>query len=436
MSSRIGVLSPLRNREFRLLAIGNLTALAGSGFFRVALAVQVLAISGSDPGAIAAVALAWALGQIVTLPVGGWAGDRFARRRVLICADAWRALMMGGIGALSVTGNLELWHMMTLGAGFGVGNGFANPAGMAFLPELVADQHLTQANSFLGIARPAMVFIVGPLLGGLLITATQPGMAFVFNCAALVVSLIMLVQIRPPTPRPQPATAAPWRDIAEGFRFVVRTRWAWPWLLGAATGTLMFHGPFDVLVPYTLAVDFGMDEGAVSRTMAYILAAGGLGSILVGTALGQWGLPRRFITTLYVSEALGTAALLIFGLMQAPWQAVVAGGVLFTLFAVTDIIWTTTMQRFVPRHLLGRVASLDWLTSVSLAPVSFAVAWALESLVGARPAMLLAGVGGTGVLLALLTVPGARDPELGASAPVRAGGRWGWHAGRDGVDQH
>lgn len=412
MATRVGVLAPLAHRDFRLLAIAHLTSLTGDGFFRVAIAIQVLLVSNAA-GAIAATAMAWGAGMVAALPLGGWVSDHFPRRRVMMLADAWRALMIGGIGVLSVTGNLELWHLITLGAGFGLGNGFFNPSAMALVPELVPAEDLARANSFLGIARPAMVYIVGPILGGVLVTAAGPGSAFLLDAATFAVSIGFLAAISVGRAAVASGEQGPLKDIVEGVGYVLRTRWAWPWLLGAGVGTLAFHGPFDVLVPYLLFNDFGLDEGAVSRQMAYILAAGGAGSIIAGTALGQWQLPRRFMTTLYVAEATGVAALVVFGVMWAPWHAVIAGGVLFTLFAVTDIIWTTTMQRLVPRRMLGRVASLDWFTSMSLAPLSFGVAWLLDAVVGARAALIVAGVAGAAVLLALLAVPGAREPERG-----------------------
>lgn len=420
MVSRIGVLAPLANRNFRLLAIGNLTSLTGDGFFRVALAVQVLAITDDDPGAIAIVAMTWALGQLIALPVGGWAGDRFDRRKVLMGADAWRGLTMGAIGVLSLSGNLELWHMMALGLGFGIGNGFFNPASMAFVPELVKDEDLTQANSLLGVARPAMVYIVGPLMGAALVGLGGAGLAFLLRAVTFSVSIVMLSMIRVPRRERTEATAAPWHEVGEAFAFVVRTRWAWPWLLGAGFGTLVFFGPFEVLFPSLLRLEFGMTDAEIASTVGYVLSAGGMGAILVGTALGQWDLPKRFLTTLYVAEAAGTSALVLLGMMRAPWQAVVAGGLSFTLFALTDIIWTTTMQRYVPRRMLGRVASLDWLTSVSLAPLGLGVAWILESTLGLRSGLMIAGTAGGTVLLLMMLVPGARDPERGVVEPAEA----------------
>ncbi|MGH3665936.1 MAG: MFS transporter, partial [Egibacteraceae bacterium] len=118
-----GVLAPLRHRDYRLLAVGSLASLLGDGFFRVAIAAQVYAIH-NDPRALSAVAVVWMGAQVLLLPVGGWATDRFERRRVMIVADLWRGAAMLTIGLLSVAGHLQLWQLLILGGCFGAGNAF------------------------------------------------------------------------------------------------------------------------------------------------------------------------------------------------------------------------------------------------------------------------------------------------------------------------
>lgn len=415
MIERVGVLAPLRHRDYRALAAAQLVSLAGDGVFRVSIGVQVLLISNTA-GAIAAVSIAWAAGLIVSLPLGGWASDRLERRQVMIAADTWRALVMGTIGVLSVTGQLELWQLLGLGALFGLGNGFFHPSATALVPLLLPDRELPQANAFLGVARPGMLYILGPLVGSGIIAVAGVGVALLLDAVTFVVSAVLLTRIgrRPPAESGAGSFADELREVAAGLRYVGQTRWLWPWILGSAIGTLAFHGPFDVLVPYLLFNELGMGEAEVSRTLSLILAAGGVGSIVASTWIGQRDLPRRYMTVMYLAEAGGLAGLLILGWMTAPWHGVVAGFVIFSLFSVSEIVWTTTLQRLVPGRLLGRVSSVDWFANISLAPVSFAVAWALDELVGARGGLVTAGVVGAVVLVALLVAaPGSRDPERG-----------------------
>jgi DHA3 family tetracycline resistance protein-like MFS transporter len=83
------------------------------------------------------------------------------------------------------------------------------------------------------------------------------------------------------------------------------------------------------------------------------------------------------------------------------------------------IVWATTKQRHVPSALLGRVSSLDWLISVGLLPLSFALTGPAEAAIGARATLIGAGVLGAIVTLGALYVPGMRTLEERAVAADR-----------------
>ena len=66
------------------------------------------------------------------------------------------------------------------------------------------------------------------------------------------------------------------------------------------------------------------------------------------------------------------------------------------------IVWTTVLQRAVPARMIGRVSSLDWVLSLGLAPLSFALTGPIAGAFGARSTLLWCGVVG-GVVLASCT---------------------------------
>jgi hypothetical protein len=65
----------------------------------------------------------------------------------------------------------------------------------------------------------------------------------------------------------------------------------------------------------------------------------------------------------------------------------------------------------VPTALLGRVSSLDWLISIGLLPLSFALTGPVSGAIGARTTLIAAGVLGAVVTFAALLLPGMRDVE-------------------------
>jgi DHA3 family tetracycline resistance protein-like MFS transporter len=107
-----------------------------------------------------------------------------------------------------------------------------------------------------------------------------------------------------------------------------------------------------------------------------------------------------------------------FGLMTELWHALVVSAVSAALFELGAIIWYTLLQRLVPRDLLGRVSSLDWLVSIGLVPLSFAFTGPIAGLIGPETTLVVGGIVGSLAMISLLFFPGVRDPERrGAVAP-------------------
>jgi DHA3 family tetracycline resistance protein-like MFS transporter len=84
------------------------------------------------------------------------------------------------------------------------------------------------------------------------------------------------------------------------------------------------------------------------------------------------------------------------------------------------VIWFTLVQRLVPNDLLGRVTSLDWMISIGGVPLSFAIVGPVASAIGARTTLVLAGILGGAITLAVMFLPGARDPERDGSLDTPA----------------
>src|SRR5438876_1459573 len=117
-ASRVRLLTPLRLRDFRFLWTGMTVSLLGDGIFLVAIAWQVYQLSNA-PAALSVVGVAMSVPHVVLLLLGGVVSDRFDRRKVMVGADLLRGAAIGLLGLLSVTGALELWHVLLLTALYG-----------------------------------------------------------------------------------------------------------------------------------------------------------------------------------------------------------------------------------------------------------------------------------------------------------------------------
>ena len=406
-TDRHGLLAPLRNRDFRLLWAGMCVSLLGDGAFIVALAWQVYQLSDA-PTAMGLVGMAMTVPTIVFLLVGGALSDRLNRRYLMLAADAARLLAAAALAALSLSGVLEIWHVALLVAVYGTGQAFFAPAFDAIVPDLVPEEQLAQANALDQLIRPIALRMVGPAVGGVLVGAFGAAAVFALDAVSFGLSAVALLLLRPPVrTRPAAQGGGVVADLREGWRFVRERRWLWVTFVCAAIAYLLFMGPVEVLVPYVVKHDLQ----AAASDLGLIFGAGGLASIVTAMALGQLGLPRRSMTFMYAAWTVATVAVAGYGLGSTVWHLMLASAVFNALETAGTIVWITAKQRHVPSHMLGRVSSLDWLISIGLLPLSFALTGPVSALIGAQTTLVVAGLAGAAVTIAGLLVPGVRDIE-------------------------
>jgi MFS family permease len=165
---RLRILTPLAERDFRLLWAGQTVSLVGDGITTIALAWQTYELTRS-PVALSLVLLARSVPMLVLLLIGGAVSDRLPRRAVMLSSDLVRGATVGAIAILSASGLLEVWHLVVLAGVFGAADAFFQPAYSAIFPDLLPKGLLVQANSLTSATRPVTLFLAGPALGGLLV---------------------------------------------------------------------------------------------------------------------------------------------------------------------------------------------------------------------------------------------------------------------------
>jgi len=412
--SRVRLLAPLSHRDYRLLAGGMSVSLLGDGLFLVALAWQVYTMSDA-PTALATVGIAMTIPTITCLLIGGAVSDRFDRRLVMLIADTVRAIALAALAALAITGALRFWELLAIAVAYGAATAFFNPASDALVPQLLPVEVLAQANSLDQLIRPIALRLAGPALGGLLVGAIGAGWTFGLDAASFAISVAALLAMSP-----VPASAVSARrpgaaaEIWAGLRYVRSHAWLWATLVTAAIAYLLFMGPTEVLLPFIVKQRFA--DGA--RDLGLIFAAGGLGSLACAVAIGQFGLPRSGLTFMYVAWTVATVAVAGYGLATDLWGLMLASVLFNTLETAGTIAWATAKQRHVPSQLLGRVSSLDWLISIGLLPLSYALTGPVSAALGTRPTLIWAGV--LGAIVTFAPVLSRRVRRPGQSGEQRA----------------
>ena len=135
----------LRERNFRLLFIGQSVSALGNALVPVALAFAVLDLTHS-PADLGYVLGAEAAAQVVFLLAGGVIADRFSRRALMLGADSVRGAAEVALGALLITGHPSVWLIGVLGAVQGMAGALFTPASTGLTPAVVSDANLQQAK--------------------------------------------------------------------------------------------------------------------------------------------------------------------------------------------------------------------------------------------------------------------------------------------------
>ena len=224
------------------------------------------------------------------------------------------------------------------------------------------------------------------------------------------------------TPRPleQHVARSASRELREGYAFVRARTWLWATL---AITALLSIAPAarNVLLPFVVKHDLHASAAALGA----VYSATAAGALLSALIYGQRGLPRHYVLVMYLAWAIVSFMIAGYGLATGMTQLVTLGFLAGLATTIGQAIWTTMIHQHVPRELLGRVSSLDWLLSSSLMPAAMITIGILANAIGARETLVLAGLlAGTLTLLTIGTIPRLRDPEHNPpgelSKPARA----------------
>jgi MFS family permease len=386
---------PLAHRDFRMLFGAVVLAIFGAGMWAVVMVYTVID-AGGGPVDLSLVAASNAVGLLVCAIPGGIAADRVPRRILLRLVELVNLLAITSVAVAGVLGAVTIPHLAIVAFLLGAGAGFFFPAYSAILPRILPPAQLLAANGLEGAIRPALQQAAGPAAAGMVVAAVlAPAHAAWGVVAAHAIALVLLLFVRPePAAAPGEAREAPagvrgvFHDLREAVVFTVRTPWLL-WTLLFATGwVLVFLGPEEVLLPFVTRDRIGEDP----RLFGFLLAIYGIGGVVGSILVSSMRLPRRYLTAMMAVWGVCTLPFAIVGITHEYWLMALCLFLIGAGFSYGNVIWGTLLQRRVPRHMLGRVSSLDFFVSLALMPLSMAVAGPLAEVVPVEIIFLAAGV--------------------------------------------
>ncbi|WP_225234486.1 MFS transporter [Klenkia terrae] len=351
--SRISeVVAPSRlGLGFRWLLASSWTSNLGDG---IALAAGPLLVASltRDPFLVSLAAGVQWLPPLLFGLLAGAVTDRVDRRLLVVLVDLLRAAVLVVLTLAVATDLVTIAGVLVALFVLGTAEVFADNSSQTLLPTLVHRDDLAVGNARMMTGFITVNQLAGPPLGAALFTV---GAAWAFGAVAVLVALGAVLVSRIVLPPAERTERGPVHtEIVEGFRWVRHHPAVRTLVLTIFSFNLTFGAAWSVLVLYATQ-RLGLGEigfGLVTTAQAVggILGIAAYGWITARVSLGN---------LLRVGLVVETLTHLALALTTSPWVAMPV----FVVFGAHAFVWGTTSvtvrQRAVPRHLQGRVGSVN-----------------------------------------------------------------------------
>jgi MFS family permease len=374
----------LRQRDFRLLWIGESASSLGSAVTTVALPLVAVTVLDASAFAVSVLAAAvWLPWLLVGLPAGAWV-DRLPRRRVMLAADWVSMAAFLSVPAAALLGVLGIVQLVVVALAAGTAKVFFATAYRAYLPSLVEGPDLLEANAKLQ-GSEQVANLAGPGVAGLLAQLMSAIGGLVVDAASFAVSAVCLMRVKhveTVEPRPRRRLRS---EIADGLRTVLRDPLLRGNMLYGCVANLALTGYQSLLVIFLIG-DVGLGAGPTGALIAATSAGGVVGAFAARPLAARLGSARAVL--------LGKAGLAPAGLLIACADRG-AGLVLFVAASIAiiagivagNVIFSGFMQSYVPSELMGRVSTSVQVVNFGAIPLGALLAGTLAEAFSVRAAL-------------------------------------------------
>jgi MFS family permease len=399
----LGILSPFRFHDYRLLWFGLFISNIGTWMQTTALGYLVVAMAPNPNLASLYVGLLGASSAIPVLllsPIAGVVADRNPRRRVLLITNLTSSLIALILAILATYNLLTLWEICLLAAARAASQSFDAPARQSWVPLLVPREYVGNAIGLNSIAFNAPA-VIAPPIAGLLILSVGIAAAFYVNAVATLAVVFALCYMRP-SPASSKTHESALQSIRDGLNFLLTHP-----VLGSVLGLLvvicLFVRPYQQLLPAYTAHIVHVD----ARGLGILLAASGFGAIGGAAITAIVGAHRRGVVW-FISAALMSICDMLLGIthnytLAIPILALLGISVMSFVGSSNVLLQTLSSD-----EMRGRVISIFSMIALGFVPAGSLLLGFVATYIGLS-ATLIAG-GALSLLLAIMVF--TRNAEL------------------------
>jgi MFS family permease len=379
-----------RDRDFVRYWAGQTVSQVGSQITQLALPLVALLQLGASSTAVGVLrAVEFLPYLLLTLPVGVLA-DRRRRRPLMVGADLGRVLLLALVPLCALLDVLSMPLLAAIAVGAGSLTVVFDVCYLSVLPGLVRREQLQQANGGLEASRAAAA-VVGPGLGGALVSLLRASGAVIVDAASFLVSAWCLLTIRRPEPAPEPSGPRGLRSLLAGWHQVARSPLLRPNTIYIATSNLCgaAFGPVLIVFEVRELRLSGLTIGAVAMVGNLGFLAGTFVTRRLGARIGIG-------PVICLASPIGAAGMMTMALAPRAGAipVLVAGQSLMGMgIALFNLQSLSLRQAITPPGLLGRVNAVVRLVGWGTVPVGSALGGWLGGVIGLREVLASSAVG-------------------------------------------
>ncbi|MGD2274560.1 MFS transporter [Bacillus wiedmannii] len=366
--------------HFKFLWIGQLFSTLGSSITMIILPVVVYSLTGSTVVMGMTMAM-YMLPNILTLPFAGLVVDRIDRVKLMLFTDIIRCVLMLLLATLIFMDVLTIPLLYVLVALYGLMEGIFQPAYAAVRAKVFVAEIRNAANALTQMSNQ-VIRLIGPALGGLIISVASAGIGFGLDAVTYLLSflcLLFLREIKFKKVNPIEKRKVDYKqEFMEGV-FVLKSHpWLWITILAFSFINICYAGIIVVLIPWLFNVHHHFEAYVYGLGMA----SSGVGAVIAALIFGGRERWHKRGLLAYGGVLISGCALLIMPFIA--WAPALIGLMAIEGFGmmIFGLIWETSLQELVPEEAFGRVASLDMLGSFALLPLGYVVVGWLATVIG------------------------------------------------------
>ncbi len=390
----------LAHKYVKRLFIARFISNFGNGMGPIALAFGILALPNGSANMLGFVLGTTTVVFLLMAPFGGVIADKYGRARMVGLTD----MAAGAVLFIQVfyfaKGEVPLVILLITNGFFGLMWGIFWPAFSGLMPAVLPEEGLQKGNALNAFMTNAGV-ISGAAVAGILIDIFGVAFTLAIDAASFFISGLMIFTFRHLTPRAQKTENTMVDDLIHGWKIFLSFRWI-VIIVGAFSFIVMcWAAAENVLGPLIALEHF---NGA--KSWSFVISAESAG-LIVGSLIAIKVKPKYPMRFLMISSF--TITFYIWSLAKPQSLLMIAFGAF--LFGITldlwGTLWSTALQRKVPRDSLSRVSAFDAMGSMMFRPVGLAIAAPLSTLVGIENFLqILAAITVVAIVVPLL------DPQV------------------------